>query len=103
MTDCTQDALPWRSEPEQDTELAALCKALGHPHRVRILRFLRAQRSCFVGEIADQMPIAASTLSQHLRTLKDAGLVKGEVSGPRRCYCVDEDALAKALSLLGGL
>lgn len=103
MTECTREARPWRSDPEEDADLAALCKALGHPHRVRILRFLRAQTSCFVGEIADQMPIAASTLSQHLRTLKDAGLVTGEVSGPRRCYCVDEDTLARAQRLLGAL
>lgn len=103
MDHCTADAAAWQPEPAQDTALAALCKAMGHPHRVRILRFLRAQRACFVGEIADQMPIAASTLSQHLRTLKEAGLIQGEVDGPRRCYCVDEAALARATALLAAL
>lgn len=56
--------------------------------RVHILRFLLVQRTCFAGEIADQLPIAASTVSQHPKLLKDAGLVRGEVHGPRCCSCV---------------
>jgi ArsR family transcriptional regulator len=80
-----------------------LAKALAHPHRVAILRFLLAQQTCFAGEIAEQLPVAASTVSQHLAQLKAAGLVKGEVDGPRRCYCVDPEALAQLLALVGAL
>lgn len=100
---CTQPTAPFEARPEDDERLAALCKALAHPHRVYILRFLIAQQACFAGEIAEQLPIAASTVSQHLGHLKEAGLVKGEVDGPRRCYCVDPDALALLKQLVGAL
>ncbi|RME26666.1 MAG: ArsR family transcriptional regulator [Deltaproteobacteria bacterium] len=97
---CSQPTTPFVARPAEDEALAALCKALGHPHRVHILRFLLAQDGCVAGEIADQLPIAASTVSRHLSILKEAGLVKGEVDGPRRCYCADRDALANLQSLL---
>lgn len=100
---CSQATTPFAPSPEDDERLAAFCKALAHPHRVHILRFLIAQQACFAGEIAEQLPIAASTVSQHLSQLKDAGLVKGEVDGPRRCYCVDPDALALVKQLVGAL
>lgn len=100
---CDPTGAPFQPDPEHDERLAAFCKALAHPHRVHILRFLLAQRACFAGEIADQLPIAASTVSQHLAHLKEAGLVKGEVDGPRRCYCVDPDALALLKQLVGDL
>lgn len=91
---CSQITTRLEPSPEADERLATFCKALAHPHRVHILRFLIAQQACFAGEIADQLPLAASTVSQHLRHLKDAGLIKGEVDGPRRCYCVAPGALA---------
>ena len=100
---CDTVAVPFAPDPELEGRLAAYCKALGHPHRVHILRFLLAQESCFAGEIADQLPLAASTVSQHLKHLKDAGLVQGEVDGPRRCYCVAPDALADLKQLVGAL
>jgi ArsR family transcriptional regulator len=100
---CAPAAAPFAARPADDERLAALCKALAHPHRVHILRFLLAQRSCFAGEIAEQLPIAPSTVSQHLAHLKDAGLVKGEVDGPRRCYCVDPAALADLKQLVEAL
>lgn len=75
-------------------ELAKLAKALGHPARVHILRALLAKDRCIAGELSDELPLAASTVSQHLKLLKEAGLIKGEVDGPRRCYCVDRTALA---------
>lgn len=96
-------ATPFEARPERDERLPAYCKALAHPHRVYILRFLLSQRSCFAGEIADQLPLAASTVSQHLTQLKDSGLVKGEVDGPRRCYNVDPEALALLKQLVGAL
>jgi len=69
---CVGDARPITPDPD-DERLAAYAKALGHPHRVTILRFLLAQRACFAGEIALQLPVAASTVSQHLNHLKEAG------------------------------
>lgn len=87
----------------QDQQLAALCKALAHPHRVRILRFLLSQDACFVGEIADQLPVAPSTVSQHLKLLKQSGIVTGEVDGPRRCYCVDPKVLTLLKQLVEAL
>jgi ArsR family transcriptional regulator len=102
-TCCSTSATPFEADPEQDARIAAYCKALGHPHRVYILRFLLAQQTCFAGEIADRLPIAPSTVSQHLKHLKDAGLIQGEVDGPRRCYCVSPGALPELKELLGGL
>lgn len=100
---CDTPSSPFEADPERDERLASLCKALAHPHRVHILRFLVAQQACFAGEIAEQLPLAASTVSQHLAHLKEAGLVKGEVEGPRRCYCVDPDALALLKQLVAAL
>ena len=100
---CEASPVPFEPHPEEDERLAALCRALGHPHRVHILRFLLSQNACFAGEIADQLPVAASTVSQHLKQLKLAGLVKGEVDGPRRCYCIDPDVLESLKSLVGAL
>ncbi len=77
-----------------DDQLSKLCKALGHPMRLRILRILIARQSCICGDLVDQLPLAQSTISQHLKVLKEAGLVIGEVDGPRRCYCVAPEALA---------
>lgn len=103
MTTCCVRPTPFDSDAESDARLAALCKAIAHPHRVHILRFLSAQQSCFAGEIADSLPIAASTVSQHLNHLKAAGLIQGEVDGPRRCYCVAPDALAQLKQLVSAL
>ncbi|MEY3210023.1 MAG: hypothetical protein RIT28_504 [Pseudomonadota bacterium] len=100
---CSGAPAAFTAQPEDDERLAALCKALAHPHRVYILRFLMAQRACFAGEIAEQLPVAASTVSQHLTQLRDAGLIKGEVDGPRRCYCVAPEALAQLKTLVGAL
>jgi len=90
-------------DPALDQRLAGYFKALGHPHRLRILRFLLAQQTCFAGEIAEQLPVAASTVSQHLKQLKEAGLIQGEVDGPRRCYCVAPDALDELKQLVSTL
>lgn len=100
---CVVTPADFEHRPEQDARIAAYCKALGHSHRVRILRFLLSQQACFAGEIADQLPVAASTVSQHLKHLRDAGLIQGEVDGPRRCYCVAPEALADLHRLLGEL
>ncbi|NOX52971.1 MAG: winged helix-turn-helix transcriptional regulator [Planctomycetes bacterium] len=86
-----------------DEQLAALAKALGHPLRVRILRILASHEGCICGELVDRLPIAQSTVSQHLKILKDAGLVQGEIDGPRVCYCIRRPALRKLKKLVAGL
>lgn len=88
---------------EADEELAALSKALAHPARVKILRILIRKNSCICGDIVDELPLAQSTVSQHLKVLKDAGLIRGEVDGPRVCYCVEPHALRRLRALVGAL
>ncbi|HEY3295629.1 MAG TPA: arsenite methyltransferase [bacterium] len=83
-----------------DEELARLAKALGHAHRVAILRFLRSCAACICGDIVEQMPIAQSTVSQHLKKLKAAGWIDGEIEGPRTCYCINDAALARFRELI---
>jgi len=74
---------------------AAICKALGHPARVRIVAYLMQIDRCICAEIVDLLPLAQSTVSQHLKMLKQTGLVEGEVEGPRTCYCLDRTLLQK--------
>lgn len=81
--------------PRQTERLAAYCKALGHPTRVQIVRLLMSVETCVCGDIVEKLPLAQSTVSQHLKILKDAGLVKGEIDGPRTCYALDHEALAE--------
>jgi ArsR family transcriptional regulator len=83
--------------------LAALAKALAHPARVAILRRLLAQGECVCGEIVSGLPLAQATVSQHLKVLKQAGLIQGEVDGPRVCYCVNPKAVRRIQELIGGL
>jgi ArsR family transcriptional regulator len=79
---------------------AALAKALAHPVRIRILEILGGQRTCICGGLVGLLPLAQSTVSQHLKELRDAGLVRGDVDGPRTCYCLDPKAVAEARALL---
>ncbi len=88
---------------ESDAEFARLASALGHPARVAILRFLREKGVCICGEIVEVLPLAQSSVSQHLKTLKEAGLVQGETDGPRSCYCLNPAALDRLRALLGEL
>jgi ArsR family transcriptional regulator, arsenate/arsenite/antimonite-responsive transcriptional repressor len=74
---------------------ARMCKALGHPARIKILQHLKAVDSCICGKIVAVLPLAQSTVSQHLKSLKDAGLIKGEVEGPAICYCIDKITIRK--------
>ena len=75
-------------------ELARLCKALAHPARLTILKHLLEEDRCICGRIVEVLPLAQSTVSQHLKILKEAGLILGEVEGLRTCYCVDKEKLA---------
>jgi ArsR family transcriptional regulator, arsenate/arsenite/antimonite-responsive transcriptional repressor len=90
------------ARPEDD-ELAELAKAVAHPVRVLILRNLLRIGTCYFGKLADLLPVAASTASQHLTILKDAGLVRGDISDARPCYCVDVPKLRRLQHLLGNL
>jgi DNA-binding transcriptional ArsR family regulator len=73
--------------------LAELAKALSHPARIAILAQLAKSNACICGEIVDVIPLAQSTVSQHLKELKKAGLIKGEIDGPRSCYCINREIL----------
>lgn len=75
---------------------AGLAKALSHPVRIRILEILGGRRACICGGLVERLPLAQSTVSQHLKELRDAGLIRGDVEGPRTCYCLDPKAVAKA-------
>ncbi len=102
---CTVDFVtpPSVDEREGAERLARYAKALGHPARIAIMRMLLRLDACFAGAIADALPQAASTVSQHLRQLKDAGLIQGDIDGPRICYCVNRAALAELKGLVADL
>lgn len=76
------------------SELANLFKALAHPVRIKIIKHLLQEDYCVCGRIVEVFPLAQSTVSQHLKILKDAGLIQGEVTGPKTCYCVNKSKLA---------
>jgi DNA-binding transcriptional ArsR family regulator len=81
-------------------DLAQLTKALGHPARIAILQFLAEKKACVCGDIVDELPLSQSTVSQHLKELKKAGLIKGNIEGPSICYCIDAKAWMKAQHVL---
>lgn len=78
-----------------EQELALFAKALAHPARIAILKVLAQKNECVCGEIVDVLPLAQSTVSQHLKELKEAGLIKGTIEGPRSCYCINWKAFEK--------
>lgn len=74
----------------KENKIAAYAKALSHPARVAILQLLIRKQACICGDIVDELPLSQSTVSQHLKELKAAGLIKGEIEGKKVCYCIDE-------------
>ena len=74
----------------KDNKIAKYAKALGHPARIAILQLLLKKQACICGDIVDELPLSQSTVSQHLKELKDAGLIKGDIDGVKICYCIDE-------------
>ncbi len=88
---------------EADQELALLAKAVGHSARVQILRLLARTETCICGDIVDELPLAQSTVSQHLKVLKEAGLIRGEIDGPRVGYCIEPRTLRRLKALVGSL
>jgi len=80
---------------EEQNALATLAKAFGHPARVAIIEHLLKVKSCICGDLVNELPLAQPTISQHLKELKNAGLIKGSIEGNSICYCIDEQAIAK--------
>ena len=74
----------------KENKVAKYAKALGHPARISILKLLAKKQACICGDIVDELPLSQSTVSQHLKELKDAGLIKGDIDGASVCYCIDE-------------
>jgi len=89
------------AKPEEFTaeeiELADISKALSHPARIKILKILSEMDLCMCGEIVDLLPLAQATVSQHLKELKRVGLIKGEIDGPKMCYCVNSESIVNAI------
>jgi ArsR family transcriptional regulator len=88
---------------DADKDLARLAKALGHPLRVKIVRLLANRTTCVCGELVDELPVAQSTVSQHLKILKEAGLIQGTIDRPRVCYCLAPGALRRLKALVDSL
>lgn len=88
---------------KEQNDLAILAKALGHPARVAIIQYLAKSQSCVCGDIVQELPLSQSTVSQHLKELKNAGLIKGTIEGPSVCYCINAPVWVMAKSAFGGL
>jgi DNA-binding transcriptional ArsR family regulator len=84
----------------KQNKIAKYMKALGHPARIAILEVLIKKQTCICGDIVDELPLSQSTVSQHLKELKAAGLIKGDVEGVKVCYCIDEKEWASAKEYL---
>ena len=97
----TARQVPRKEFSEED--LGNLCKALGHPVRVKLLRILIDRGECISGDLAEEFSLAQSTVSEHLRILKDAGLVDGTIDGSRRCYCVNGKTLSELKDMIAGI
>jgi ArsR family transcriptional regulator, arsenate/arsenite/antimonite-responsive transcriptional repressor len=100
---CCPPAPPLEPGLDPDEELARFAKALAHPARVKILRFLLEREECMAGAISDVIPLAQSTVSQHLKVLREAGFIHGEVDGVRICYCANPDRIHRLQTLLDDL
>lgn len=87
----------------KDNRIANFAKALAHPARVAILRILLKKESCYCGDIVEELPLSQSTVSQHLKELKEAGIIKGEINGAKICYCIDAGVWEQMQMVLGNL
>jgi DNA-binding transcriptional ArsR family regulator len=87
----------------KDNRVARYAKALSHPARIAIIKLLVKKQACICGDIVDELPLSQSTVSQHLKELKAAGLIKGDIDGAKVCYCIDEEEWQRAKQLLNEL
>ncbi|MBN8836320.1 MAG: winged helix-turn-helix transcriptional regulator [Sphingobacteriia bacterium] len=85
---------------QKELSLAKYAKALSHPARIAILNLLLKKQACICGDIVEELPLSQSTVSQHLKELKEAGLIKGEIEGVSICYCIDEKEWMKAKKMI---
>jgi ArsR family transcriptional regulator len=99
---CDSTPVKLKADPTAD-EFAKLTWAIAHPARVQIVRLLIGRESCVCGEIVDCLPLAQSTVSQHLKILKESGLIQGKVDGPKVCYCINPEQLERLKALVAGL
>ncbi|MFN6946003.1 MAG: ArsR/SmtB family transcription factor [Cytophagaceae bacterium] len=88
---------------DTQNRLARLAKALGHPARIAILEVIVKKKSCICGDLVEELPLAQSTISQHLRELKEAGIIQGEIEGTSICYCINEKVWKEAKKSLNAL
>jgi ArsR family transcriptional regulator len=88
---------------DKQNAIATLAKALGHPARIAIIDYLLKVDTCICGDIVNELPLAQPTVSQHLKELKNAGIIKGNIEGNAICYCIDEKVLAKLQSYFTGI
>jgi len=86
-----------------ENRLAKYTKALSHPARIAILKLLIKRQACVCGDIVDELPLSQSTISQHLKELKEAGLIKGDIEGAKVCYCIDEKEWNRAKAMIQDL
>ena len=89
----TQQAAKTYDLTSDEARLVQMMKALGHPARMQIVRYLRENPQCFTGDIVDVLPLAQATVSQHLKVLRDAGLICGTIEGPATSYCLSDDTI----------
>ncbi len=95
--------MPTLQKESSTEELAKIFKALSHPTRIRILKHLKKINECVCGEIVEIFPFSQSTISQHLKHLRDSGLVKGEINGPSTCYCIDNEIFDRFKTIVSEL
>ena len=88
---------------DKQNSIATLTKALGHPARIAIIEYLVKVNDCICGDIVNELPLAQPTVSQHLKELKTAGLIKGNIEGNSICYCIDEKAIGKLQNYFDGI
>ena len=88
---------------DKQNEIAILAKALGHPARIAIIEYLQSVDNCICGDIVNELPLAQPTVSQHLKELKNAGLITGDIEGNSICYCINEKALNKLQTYFGNI
>lgn len=88
---------------DKQNAVAILTKAMGHPARVAIIEHLIKVNACICGDIVNELPLAQPTVSQHLKELKNAGLIKGSIEGNSICYCIDEKAMTKLQNYFAGI
>src|SRR5437870_9357323 len=81
------------AQTSDEARVVGLLRALGNPVRFRIVQILAARQACVCGELVDELPLAQSTVSEHLKVLKDAGVVQGTIEGPNTCYCLEPEAI----------